>query len=96
MRYITIAKFAELSGYTAVAVRAKMRDGVWLEGREYRKAPDGHVLIDIDGYYKWVEQNTTTGFAPVAKKASRSTSSIAANDAAKPSKSPQPLRISNG
>ena len=93
MRYITIAKFAELSGYTAVAVRAKLRDGVWLEGREYRKAPDGRVLIDVDGYYKWVEQNITTGFAPVATRASKSTFDTVVSAAGKRSKSPQPLRI---
>lgn len=93
MRYKLIHQFCAETGYTEQAVRAKLRDGIWLEGREYRKAPDGHILIDVEGYYKWVEQNITTGFAPVAQKASRSTSFSGANAAAKHSRSPQPLQI---
>lgn len=93
MRYKLIHQFCAETGYTEAAIRAKIRDGIWLEGREYRKAPDGHVLVDVEGYYKWVEQNIMTGFGPVARKASKSTSSIVASAAAKPSKSPQPLRI---
>jgi hypothetical protein len=31
-------------------------EGVWLEGKQYRRAPDGHILIDMDGYEKWVER----------------------------------------
>lgn len=34
----------------------KIDKGVWMEGREYRRAPDGHILIDILGYEKWVEK----------------------------------------
>lgn len=92
-RYVLIPKFCAETGYTKEAVRAKIRDGVWLEGREWRKAPDGHVLIDIEGYEAWVEQNNTTGFAPVAQKASKSISSSRASAAGKPSGSPPPLRI---
>jgi hypothetical protein len=91
MRYIKISKFCELTGYTEPAVRAKIRDGVWQIGREFRKAPDGHVLIDIEGYQQWVEQNISTGFAYVAKKASKSTSFFAASVAGKRSTSPPPL-----
>ena len=34
----------------------KIEDGIWLEGREFRRAPDGHVLISLKGYQQWVEQ----------------------------------------
>ena len=58
----SLAEAAFLDGRTGrqllrAAVRAKIRDGIWLEGREWRKSPDGHIQIDIEGYYAWVEQN---------------------------------------
>ena len=55
MRYVRLPAFETLSGYSIRAVQTKIQDGVWLEGREYRKAPDGHILIDLRGYEKWVE-----------------------------------------
>jgi hypothetical protein len=55
LRYVTIPKFATESGYSEDAIRTKIRDGVWREGQEWRRAPDGRVLIDVDGYHRWVE-----------------------------------------
>lgn len=55
MRYIRIALFTALTGWTDKAVRRKIQDGVWVEDREYRRAPDGNVLIDVEGYNRWVE-----------------------------------------
>ncbi len=55
LRYVTIAKFASESGYTEDAIRTKIRDGIWREGLEWHKAPDGRVLVDVDGYHRWVE-----------------------------------------
>lgn len=54
-RYVTIEKFEELTGYTAKATRAKIARGDWLKDREFRKAPDGRVLMDMQGYERWVE-----------------------------------------
>jgi hypothetical protein len=28
---------------------------VWIEGREFKRAPDGHILVDLKGYEAWVE-----------------------------------------
>lgn len=55
LRYLTIAKFSGESGYSEDAIRAKIKNGVWLEGIVWKKAPDGRVLIDTEGYGKWVE-----------------------------------------
>lgn len=55
LRYVTVEKFAEESGYTADAIRNKVAKGVWLENRQFRRAPDGRVLIDVQGVEKWVE-----------------------------------------
>ena len=53
-RFITIEKFSELTGYSQEAVRQKRKGGVWLEGGVIRKAPDGKILIDLEGYDLWV------------------------------------------
>lgn len=54
-RYIRVNKFVELTGYTAKAVYGKIDTGVWIENRQYRRAPDGHICIDMEGYHRWVE-----------------------------------------
>ncbi len=55
LRYLTIKKFAAESGYTEDAIRSKIKNGVWLMGRVWVKSPDGRVLIDVQGYERWVE-----------------------------------------
>jgi hypothetical protein len=54
-RYITIAKLSSETGYTEKAIEVKIARGVWLENRQYRRAPDGRILIDRVGYEQWVE-----------------------------------------
>ncbi len=54
-RYVRVNKFAELTGYTDKAVRCKIAEGVWLEGKQWRRAPDGAILVDLVGYEQWVE-----------------------------------------
>jgi hypothetical protein len=54
LRYVTIERFAELSGYTPDAQRSKIKRGDWLEGAVWIKAPDGRILIDLEGYERWV------------------------------------------
>lgn len=78
LRYVTISKFATESGYSEDAIRSKIRDGVWREGQEWRRAPDGRVLVDVDGYHRWVEGG------PVLK--------VARKKAAPGAGSPPPLR----
>jgi hypothetical protein len=59
LRWVTIKKFSEMSGYTANAVRSKITRGDWLEGHLWIKAPDGRILIDLVGYESWVTSNGT-------------------------------------
>src|SRR5690606_41913483 len=66
VRYVTIGRFSSLSGYTENAIRTKLRDGVWREGHEWVKAPDGRILIDTEGYDAWVG---TEGVLPPPRKA---------------------------
>jgi hypothetical protein len=55
VRYVTIDLFSAISGYSEKAVRRKIEEGFWLEGRVFKRAPDGRVLIDLEGYETWVE-----------------------------------------
>lgn len=43
--YVTVPLAALMTGFTAKAIERKIQEGVWLEGREYRRAPDGRILI---------------------------------------------------
>lgn len=55
VEWVLVSAFCALTGYTDRAVRRKIQDGVWLQGRHYRKAPDGHITMNLQSYYKWVE-----------------------------------------
>jgi hypothetical protein len=55
MPYMTIAKFSAESWCTEDVIRAKIKNGVWLESAIWRRAPDGRILIDTQGYETWVK-----------------------------------------
>lgn len=54
-RYVTIPNAAARIGLTEKAIRRKIEAGKWLEGREFRRAPDGGIFVDLHGFYAWVE-----------------------------------------
>jgi hypothetical protein len=76
--YVQIPVAAQLTGYSEKAIRRKIDDGKWLEGREYVKAPDGHILISMKGYTQWAERGVESKSAndqsgsPSPSRASRS------------------------
>lgn len=53
-RYVTIALAAACTGYSVKAIEKKIETGVWVAGDQYVRAPDGRVLIDLEGYRAWV------------------------------------------
>ncbi|ATX79964.1 Putative excisionase (DUF1233) [Mariprofundus aestuarium] len=55
MKWITIKKLSDLTGYSEDAIRAKIRKGVWLMGLHWIKAPDGRVLFNPQAINSWVE-----------------------------------------
>lgn len=57
-RYVTIKLASVLTGLTDRAIESKIHEGKWVEGREYRRGPDGRVYIDMDGVTRWVERAT--------------------------------------
>lgn len=55
LRYVLLARFCNESGYSEKAVRRKIESGVWIENQQFRRAPDGHIMVDLEGYARWVE-----------------------------------------
>lgn len=53
--YMLVPLFCQKTGYTDRAVRIKIQRGVWIEGKHYKRAPDGHISIDYKAYQRWVD-----------------------------------------
>lgn len=53
--WVRINLAAMITGYTEKAIRRKIADGIWLERKVWRRAPDNSILISIKGYTSWVE-----------------------------------------
>ncbi|WP_373753615.1 excisionase [Neisseria weixii] len=53
MNLYLLKKYAEMSGYTENAIRSKINKGIWIEGRHYHRAPDRHIVIDVQEVEKW-------------------------------------------
>lgn len=54
--YVTINLASAITGLTRKAIERKIEDGKWIEGREFRRSPDGGIFVSIEGYRKWVER----------------------------------------
>lgn len=54
-RYVLLPLAQVLTGYSVKAMQRKIERGDWQEGKVWKHAPDGHVVIDMVGYHKWVE-----------------------------------------
>jgi hypothetical protein len=54
-RYVLLPLAYLVTGYSVKAMQRKIERGDWQEGKVWRRAPDGRILIDITGYQKWVE-----------------------------------------
>jgi hypothetical protein len=48
MKWVTVRKASDLSGYSEDAIRTKIADGTWVEGKVWRRAPDNRILISTD------------------------------------------------
>lgn len=54
-RFVTIDLASGMSGLTEKAIRRMIEDGVWAEGKHYRRR-HGRVFIDMREYELWVEK----------------------------------------
>jgi hypothetical protein len=54
-RYVLLPLANLVTGYSVKAMERKIERGDWQEGKVWRRAPDGRILIDVVGYQRWVE-----------------------------------------
>jgi hypothetical protein len=54
-RYVLLPLANLLTGYSVKAMERKIERGDWQEGKVWRRAPDGRIVIDVLGYQRWVE-----------------------------------------
>jgi hypothetical protein len=55
-RFVTIELAAVATGLTESAIRTKIAKGFWVEGRQYKRAADGRLYVDLRGFEEWVEK----------------------------------------
>lgn len=53
-RFVTVGIYAAISGRSENAIRMKIRDGKWIDRREFVRDPDGTILIDREGVQRWL------------------------------------------
>lgn len=56
-RYVLLPLTNLITGYSVKAIERKIERGDWVEGKVWRRAPDGRILVDLIGYQKWVENS---------------------------------------
>ena len=54
-RYVLLPLANLLTGYSVKAMERKIERGDWQEGKVWRRAPDGRIVIDVVGYQRWIE-----------------------------------------
>ena len=54
-RWVLKNRVVDLFGYSEEAVEHKRKDGIWAEGRIWRKAPDGRIFFNVEEIDRWVE-----------------------------------------
>lgn len=56
IRWVTINRLSEITGYTIGALKQKVYQGIFVQGIHYRKSPDGRIHFDLKRYEEWVCQ----------------------------------------
>jgi hypothetical protein len=59
-RYVTIKSAAAAMGLSEGAIRKRIERGIWLRDKHYRRAPDGHLYIDLKAIEAWIESKGGT------------------------------------
>lgn len=54
-RYVLLPLAYAITGYSVKAMSRKIERGDWVEGKVWRRAPDGRINLDVEGYLRWVE-----------------------------------------
>jgi len=56
VRFVTVRRASQLTGYSEDAIRCKINTGIWRENEVWKWGPDGVQLVDLEGYDKWESQ----------------------------------------
>ena len=56
-QWVLVKRFAEVTGYSENAVRYEVKNGTWVQGRIWRKAPDGRIFVNLGEFERWVESD---------------------------------------
>jgi hypothetical protein len=54
-RYVLLPLAQLVTGYSVKAMERKIERGDWIERQVWRRAPDGRIMFDIEGFERWVE-----------------------------------------
>lgn len=54
-RFVAIGLAAIITGLTKRAIEGKIQNGIWAEGRQYRRGLDGRIYVDMQGFERWVQ-----------------------------------------
>jgi hypothetical protein len=55
LRHATIELTSAMTGYTIGAIKQKIAKDVWQEGVMWKRSINGHIIIDLQAYVRWVE-----------------------------------------
>lgn len=53
-KFVTIELASHVTGLSKRAIQSKIYKCIWVLNRQYRKAPDGRIFIDLEGVEKWI------------------------------------------
>lgn len=58
---VSIDLAAAMFGTTRSSIENRISKGVWLEGRQYHRAPDGTIWVNVKGVNQWVASKRRKG-----------------------------------
>jgi len=56
LRFATIELASVMTGYTVSTIKHRIAKGVWPEGKMWKRAINGEIIIDLQAYVRWVER----------------------------------------
>ena len=54
-RFVTVNLCSTITGLTCSDINKRMSQGYWTEGRQWRRAEDGSIWIDMQAVERWVQ-----------------------------------------
>ena len=55
MEWVLINKVVDSIGYTRNAIYSKKKNGIWIFGIHWKKAPDGHLIFNLVAIQQWLQ-----------------------------------------